>query len=476
MIDLERALDLDDPDADDFLDGVQGGIVKGHGRDFTAHVLLRLGPDAAAVRRWFADLAAERVTSAAAARRATRSWRGSDGPGEPFAMLLLTASGYRGLGVPEELLPVPGGPFAGPRDAEYFRFGLKEQAGRPRTFADPPVERWEPAYRERIDAMVLLADDDEQRLCDALDAVLASAAGVVDVLVTERGRVLREKFPRGELVIEHFGFQDGVSQPLVVRQDADREVRERGNAHWDPAAALSLALVREPGGGGYGSFMVFRKLEQDVAAFHRALGDLATATGLPLDAVGAMAVGRFADGTPAVPTTTPDPGADPNDFHYDQDPAGSRCPFHAHIRKTNPRGDVPRVIGAPAEFERSRRVLRRGITYGDRPDLVEGGVPDRPATGVGLLFVCFQANLDQFAIQQEGADSADFVSAGVGLDAVIGQGAAPPPQTWPSDGAVAFTMANFVRMLGGEYFFAPSTTFLHGLADTDDPSDRGAAT
>lgn len=313
--------------------------------------------------------------------------------------------------------------------------------------------------------MVLLADDDEYRLSRAVDEVVAEAADVVDVLTTERGRVLRKKFPRGTLVIEHFGFQDGVSQPLMIRQDAVEEMRRRGNAHWDPTAPLSLALVREPGNGGYGSFLVFRKLEQDVAAFRRALGDLASQAGRSVAEIGSMAVGRFEDGTPAVPTVTIDPDADPNDFHYDQDPAGNRCPFHAHVRKTNPRGDVPRVIGAPAEFERARRVVRRGITYGERPDLVEGGV-DTPATGVGLLFMCFQGNLDQFAIQQEGSDSNDFVQAGVGVDAVTGQNAAPVTQTWPSDGTEKSTMANFVRMLGGEYFFAPSMAFLRGLAET----------
>ncbi|OLT12826.1 hypothetical protein BJF78_23480 [Pseudonocardia sp. CNS-139] len=464
MIDLNRALDLDDPDAGDFLAGLQGNIVKGHGRDFTAHVLVRMGEDVPAVRRWLARLAAERVTTAAAARRATRAWHDTGGPGEPFAMVVLSASGYRHLGVPEDRIPVPDEPFAGPRDGEYFRNGMKVPG--PRTFNDPPVAEWEEPYRGRIDAMVLLADDDEHRLDATVHDVVTEAAGAVEVVTTERGSVLRKKFPRGTLVIEHFGYQDGVSQPLMIRQDAAEEIRRRGGTHWDPTAPLALALVPEPAGGGHGSFMVFRKLEQDVAAFRRALDDLAVVASRPVAEVGAMAVGRFEDGTPAVPTVTVDPDADPNDFHYDQDPAGSRCPFHAHIRKTNPRGDVPRVIGAPAAFERARRVVRRGITYGERPDLVEGGVADAPATGVGLLFMCFQGNLDQFAIQQEGADSNAFVRPGVGVDAVIGQNTAPAAQTWPaSTGTVAFAMANFVRMRGGEYFFAPSMAFLRGLAD-----------
>ncbi len=48
------------------------------------------------------------------------------------------------------------------------------------------------------------------------------------------------------------------------------------------------------------------------------------------------------------------------------------------------------------------------------------------------------------------------------MDAVIGQHPDPLPQRWFG---VAFSMANFVTLRGGEYFFAPSITFLTGLAD-----------
>jgi hypothetical protein len=52
---------------------------------------------------------------------------------------------------------------------------------------------------------------------------------------------------------------------------------------------------------------------------------------------------------------------------------------------------------------------------------------------------------------------------------VIGQhngfGPEPKEQTWPTTtGPFEFLMVNFVRMRGGEYFFAPTMRFLHGLA------------
>lgn len=178
--------------------------------------------------------------------------------------------------------------------------------------------------------------------------------------------------------------------------------------------------------------MVFRKLEQNVKSFWESLEELSKKHSIPLDEAGVMAVGRFEDGTPVVPTSTIDPDAHPNDFHFDQDPNEEKCPFHAHIRKTNPRGDVPRIIGAPGEFKRARRIVQRGITYGSRPDLNGEESAQRLSAGVGLLFMCFQSNLDQFVIQQEGSDSNSFVQGGTGVDAVIEQNGAPEEQSWSS--------------------------------------------
>lgn len=463
LIDVNRPLDLDDPEASQFLSEIQGNILKGHGRDFTAHLILKMTGGQRTVREWISRFAQEKVTSAAIARQQTLAWRAAKDKGEAFAMFLLAPDGYRYLGFTEAKLPQPrSDEFTSPSHSQYFALGMKGQSSvAGRRYNDPPPTEWEPAYQKQIHAMVLLADDDLDRMNRSVQAIAASLAGVFDLLVTERGKVLRDSFPRGTLDIEHFGFQDGVSQPLMIQQDIDREVARRGSTHWNPSAPLWLALVEEPSGeGGLGSFMVFRKLEQDVRAFWHTLGQLSKQSGMAIEDLGGMAVGRFRDGTPAVPTTTIDPTSDPNDFNFDQDAAGARCPFHAHIRKTNPRGDVPRIIGAAAEFERARRIVRRGITYGDRPDLSV-----RPDSGVGLLFMCFQSNLDQFVIQQEGSDGNDFVTAGVGVDAVIGQNSAAINQTWPSSGSVKFTMANLVKMKGGEYFFAPSIGFLLGLSN-----------
>src|SRR5215213_8698620 len=90
-----------------------------------------------------------------------------------------------------------------------------------------------------------------------------------------------------------------------------------------------------------------------------------------------------------------------------------RCPFHAHIRKTNPRGDIARQFGAPDAAERDHRIARRGITYGERnrhPNAFQA-LDDLPSKDVGLLFMCFQASIrDQFAFMQRGwANNQGFV-------------------------------------------------------------------
>ena len=473
MVDLAQPVDLDDPGAQSFLEAVQGNIIKGQGRDHTAHIFLVFPPDAVAMREWIAGFAATRVTSARAQHEQTLAFRRKRDAGAPFVSLLLSAQGYTALGLDDR---APADPL--------FRAGLRRHNEvSPDPINDPPVATWEPGYREGVHAMVLLADDDRARL-DALESTLVADVAALGMRsFVERGDKLLYNFgpPRGVLEIEHFGHQDGVSNPRMVVADIEEERAARGAQHWDPQAALDLVFVDEPGSGAHGSYMVFRKLEQNVRAFHEAKTGLARLLAIDVDGAATLMVGRHRDGTPVMPTTTLDPRADPNDFTYaddrPQDGVPARmCPFHAHIRRTNPRGDVPHYIGAPEAFERSMRIARRGITYGERPYLYNPDPSVLPSAGVGLLFMSFQANLRQFAIQQSGSDSDTFpfVSQGAfsGLETVIGQAADAAnvrPQVFPyqdANGPAAvreMRMINFVKMMGGEYFFAPSLTFLRSL-------------
>src|SRR5262245_45623460 len=110
--------------------------------------------------------------------------------------------------------------------------------------------------------------------------------------------------PRGQS-IEHFGYVDGRSQPLFFATDVISERQASGVQRWDPSAPLSLALVADPYTESdedcLGSYLVFRKLEQNVCGFREREAQLAQWLGLKGSAVqraGALIMGRFRDGTP----------------------------------------------------------------------------------------------------------------------------------------------------------------------------------
>src|SRR5205085_9834697 len=110
--------------------------------------------------------------------------------------------------------------------------------------------------------------------------------------------------------IENFGYVDGRSQPLMLEEDIDDEIAKTGSAQWNPAFPLSLALVQDPGTTeptAFGSYFVFRKLEQNVQEFksrEQQVADALGLTGEDRELAGAMIVGRFEDGTPVTSSKT----------------------------------------------------------------------------------------------------------------------------------------------------------------------------
>jgi Dyp-type peroxidase family len=392
--------------------------------------------------------------------------------------LFLSAGGYRALG---PLAQVPPG--------AAFADGM---AQRQAILSDPARAEWSAtgwAEGPAPDAMVLLADAEKDRLDATMMAVVEWLNGTgVRILVIERGNQQHKEFQPGQAVgVEHFGYMDGRSQPLFLAEDLAEESQVQWNATFEPRRFI----VADPNGRdthSAGSYFVFRKLEQDVRGFKAAERGLADALFGPetpanrnlRERAGAMVVGRFEDGTPivrsgeALAVVPP-----PNDFNFDADTDGLLCPFHAHIRKTNPRGDVKRQFGLPDdEGDRRPIMARRGMTYGedrplttDRSDFAEP--PGQEPTGdVGLLFMAYMADLEaQFEFtQQSWANNAGFVRSETGVDPVIGQGGGATERTQmyrdghtPGAAAKPFSFAGFVRMLGGEYFFAPSLSFLRSV-------------
>lgn len=448
------------------LQDLQANILKGHGRRHVLQLLLHF--DAAdPARRWLHELAGQ-LTSAWRQLHDGERWRRGGPSGGPVLLLALSQAGYQALGTPASKHP---------KDAA-FRAGM---AARGPLLADPAPATWELHWRGPVHALLVAADGTGAALRSLGRRLKAGLPAGVRCLGEERGQAIASRRCPGEGV-EHFGFVNGRSQPLMLVEDLERERDERdGCSVWDPGFGPELVLVPDPAGRGpasHGSYLVLRKLEQNVRAFHAAEAALAQRLALEggaAERAGALLVGRFRDGTPLV--LQHGPGAHhpvPNNFDYLDDPQGRKCPFQAHIRKTNPRGGTG-ALGATIEQERAHLVVRRGIPYGRRrrpPDAPGQRLEDLPDTGVGLLFMAYQADIArQFEfMQSRWANDPGFPRAvpPTGPDPLIGQGPGRGHQ-WPvawggrSGAHRAAGLRGFVTLQGGEYFFAPSISGLRRL-------------
>jgi Dyp-type peroxidase family len=481
-LDNPAPIDPDDPQIQKMLANLQGNILKGHGRDHTVHIFIKLNAaDPAATRARLAAVAGRVVTSALQQHVESEQFRKFKVPGSLFGNLFLTANGYRQLGFTDEQLETTFPERPGDFEVQSnFLEGMQKHGDE---LKDPKPSDWDEGYRDgRIDAMILLADDDEGFLLRQSRALVNDLSEFSEIAAIELGNALRTDSGEG---IEHFGYVDGRSQPIYFVTDLfevidGKTVKKEGEiGKWDPTEKLKIVLVPDANASeedSFGSYFVFRKLEQDVRRFkmrEEELSDALKLKGEERERAGAMAVGRFEDGTPLTLSQTD--GFVPvkeNNFTYENDQDGLKCPFHAHIRKSNPRGDTTNNFTPRGdETERSRRITRRGITYGARnrhPDAFQA-LEDLPTEGVGLLFMCFQSSIaNQFAfIQKIWVNDAGFVRPGTGTDPVIGQGPVSTQnwlQTWGGNATTSFDFGGFVKLKGGEFFFAPSIPFLKVLA------------
>ncbi|NYI04204.1 Dyp-type peroxidase [Allostreptomyces psammosilenae] len=494
----------------------QGNILKSHGRDHSEHLFVRFTGDPAACGGWLAMMADTHVTTALeqfeaslARAEAAAVVEGILDPrakaraitilpdGGAFVNLALSAAGYRALGLADRM-----------PDDPSFLLGSKD-ASILAKLRDPAVEEWEAGYQGELHALVLVADDDAENLAATVAAIEASLAGtdsagtpIGEVAHRETGVAMRLDDDGRPLasapVREHFGFVDGISQPLFFASDiAEARRRNGGIDGYDSSAPLALVLIKDPGGGpdGHGSYFAYRKLRQDVAAFKDGRRRVAEAIALeagreeatPADEelAGAYMVGRFRDGTPVVVQDVPGWTTLPNNFTYDGDADGVRCPLHAHIRKVNPRGDTRAQLGIPLGGSQARRIARRGVSFGPQT------LDPAPEDEVGLLFLSAQASIvDQFEFTQVSwSGFPDFLRPGVGLDPLISQpppGTEPAPQAWPRDygshdqivfedeGNVVISpylqdisVGPLVTVRGAEYFFAPSPSFLRSAGSAE---------
>lgn len=262
----------------------------------------------------------------------------------------------------------------------------------------------------------------EQAIECEVDKLLAGLSGV-RLLSVEPMRQYRNA--QGQ-ALEHFGFVDGLSQPsidppksgittypnqvqlgelLLGYANAADQKPDPENSEDPVAARERLEFMRN------GSFLVIRKLKQDVEALREAVDAARQATGLDPELVYAKMVGRWREnGDPLVA-----PGSG-NDFDYDGDQQGQMCPFQAHIRRANPRRATP--LFHEAAGARTPRIARRGMSYGPRYIEPSSGKTDDLVNNQerGLLFMAYNASIgEQYEVVQR------WINGGNSSGALSGQ-------------------------------------------------------
>lgn len=330
------------------------------------------------------------------------------------------------------------------------------------------VNDWEPEFKGPTVDCVLFAAGDS---IVTIDVLLAQAKSILDDSITEVIVLSGHVRPGAEEDHEHFGFLDGISQPSIQGLD---KTDPSGQGFVDQGVVF-LGRTGDPNKSTRpswaldGSILAFRYLQQLVPEFHAGVALVAPQIQAPPSAnaiglTGARLVGRWASGAPIQLTPLQDNStlATANKFFFD-DKSQKICPFAAHIRKMNPRGDT--IVTPPAIAV--HRILRHGIQYGPEVTAAEA-LAKKTIRNRGLLFVSYQSVLaNGFAfLQKVWANPKGFPPGKPqqpGIDPIIGVDTQDPntPTRVMSglalnDPTKNFNFANWIRTRGGEYFFSPS--------------------
>ena len=439
------------------LEGIQGFVVRGYRLPSAGYLFLRID-DAAGARALLAETTPDVLTAA--------TWETKPESGINLAVT------YAGL----EKLGVPGTSLAGFPDD--FRAGMAASAETLGDVGESAPERWEAPFGSgEVHVLVMISAQDGTALA-ARDRQLREAIerhGGITVVGDQAGAALSGQ-------TEHFGYADGFAQPSIEGSGVDPLPGQGApleDGGWRPIRAGEFilgyrdeenALPQAPAPDQLatnGSYLVYRKLRQDVAAFRRTLADAARHYPGGEEQLAAKLVGRWRDGTPLDGSPDrPDPviAADParnNAFSYLDDQDGLRCPVGSHIRRANPR------LGLPFEGKlvNRHRLVRRGIPYGD--PLPAGADDDGQDRGV--VFMCLQASISrQFEfVQAQWFNDGNGLHLGDDEDVLMGRHDGPPPRKMTVPGSPPCFVGPLSRVIsvrGGEYFFVPGINGLHHLA------------
>jgi deferrochelatase/peroxidase EfeB len=459
---------------------VQGNIVRGYRKPRVRHLMLEVA-DRHTARRWLAAS----VSGGDTVPQITPETTWIAKPDTCFNVGL-TYQGLRAFGTPAASLNTFPTEFVEGMNSRALKLG---DAG------PSAPETWPAPFDDpgRLHLIATIYADEIDQLDRVQQQAVSGTSGLKLLGVREGWNF------HGDYV--HFGYLDNISQPRFA------EVHDPGDFDDQPMAPLGTVLLGYPTNfegvtwrvprpeplGHNGSFNAFRVLAQDVVGFETYLDTAATdllghpdidellpagaeaaiGSGLSRHAalreiVAANLCGRWRNGVPlALSPNTPDPSppVSMTDFDYD---AASRCPYGAHIRRSNPRGGqiVQRVAN------HSRRLIRRGMPYGPpydhdpaQTERKSGGEAER-----GLLGNFIGANLGA----QFEAMSCDWLNLGLQDPRITGSndpvvGANDPGSSWfdvPLKSGATIRLRGlprFVQTRGGAYTFLPSISAIRYL-------------
>ncbi len=461
------------------MQNVQANILKSHGRKHNWFLFIQFNQDQdpIAIRRQMVDLYFRKqlkprwINTAAAQLNDSLEYSNADKEekerkqekfdGTVVASLAFSKKGLAKMNVTEW------------RASDVlFQNGMSDI--RRNNFQDPPVKEWESAFQNEIHAVLITACNSIKKLEVLHEQIKAQLRPIANVLFIEKG----QKMTRGDYSIEPFGFRDSISNPRFFTKKSD------GSKYDCLEDKLEIALDEADG-----SYLVFRKLEQDVEAFNQAVSVLSKRLKISRAFAEAQLIGRFKDGTPL--SLFSEPGNDISqsdrekrnyfdnnpDKGYDDDEDGRKCPFHAHIRKVNPRSFREVIFEndgyASASLNKNTfgKIVRRGIPY------------EQAGQSAGLLFLCYQSSIrGQFSIVQKDWCNRHQLELEkdnekiVGIDPVVGQfkNELESPNSWKMNWnekpgrKVYLDFLELVTFKGGEYFYAPSVKNLKKLIDAEE--------
>jgi len=449
-----------------------------------AYLLLAV-EHAPAARDWLSEFA----------KRITTSVNAED---EKSLNLAFTAQGLKAFGVHESDLTTFPPSFREGMAAPHRTVILGDTDA-----SHPDNWQWGGPQHDAIHAALLIfaKDDETFATVEANERAALSDDGAFRIVHALRPEPLPGRVSAGKFGVEHFGFADGMSQPVIKGSgqedklepaEYERHAIEAGEFvlgypnGYDkitPVPRLTTSAHGWPAGdpaefGRNGSYLVVRQLAQDVAGFWNFIDAETKAAHGASDAksrswLAAKMVGRWESGAPLVKapdSDNSDLGTDNSFGYHDEDQQGARCPIASHVRRTNPRdssrnGDPKRAL----ELANLHRIVRRGRVYGPGLDDPLAGDDGQER---GLFFMCLNANIErQFEfIQHTWCNNQKFAGLYDEQDPMVSNPTGGGRFSIPQDPVRRRIsgIPSFVTTRGGAYFFLPGVPALRQLAAIGD--------